>query len=169
MQASIASVPSFNELEESLAERFFNGLLVDFNTRFRAIKENRHFVYRIMVNFPVTIMRFDSDKQKIRAFYRGFSQKISIEAFIEEKCRPFKPRRFRHHLRKPIHFNIQLAKEAPTQARENSERSFTLDVSRGGCFAFSVQNWVRGDPVWIVPRELKDRTPIQGIVRHVTP
>ena len=49
------------------------------------------------------------------------------------------------------------------------ERSFTLDVSRGGCFAISTQKWTIGDLVWVVAQELHDRTPIRGIVRHTVP
>jgi len=168
LDVSITAIPSFSDVDATLAERFFNGLLVDFNTRFKAIKENRNFVYRIMEKLPVAILRLDEEKQKIKAFYRGFSQKISIEEFIDKKCRPFKLRRFRYHVRKPIHFNIYLSQEASVRNRAGNERSFTLDVSRGGCFAFSAQDWVRDDPVWIAARELKDKTPIRGVVRHVT-
>lgn len=165
----ISAIPSFSAVDGTLAKRFFNGLLVDFNTRFKAIKENRTFVYRVMEKFPVAILRLDREKQIIKAFYRGFSQKISIEEFIADKCRSFKPRRFRYHVRKPIHFNIHLCKEPSMDHKAGKERSFTLDVSRGGCFAFSAQDWVRDDPVWIVARELKAKTPIRGVVRHATP
>lgn len=168
LEVSITAIPSFHDVDATLAQRLFNGLLVDFNTRFKAIKENRNFVYRLMEKFPVAILRLDRETQKIKAFYRGFSQKISIEEFIEKKCRSFKPRRFRYHVRKSIHFNIHLCKEASRRGKAGNEKSFTLDVSRGGCFAFTVQDWVRDDPVWITARELRDKTPIQGVVRHVT-
>jgi len=168
-EVTITVVPSFNELDESLTERFFNGLLVDFNTRFKAIKENRNFVYGLMEKFPVALLRLDRDHREIKAFYRGFSQKISLEEFIKKKCRPFNPRRFRYHVRKPIHFNIHISKNDDVPGNEQNEQSFTLNVSQGGCFAFSVQTWVRDDPVWLVAQELMNKTPIRGIVRHATP
>ena len=169
LEASIEAIPAFDELDESLTNRYFNGLLVDFNTRFKAIKKNREFVYRIMEKFPVAILRLDREERNIKAFYRGFSQRISLEAFVAEKCRPFKPRRFRYHVRKRLHFNVRLSKSASLDDAASSEKSFTMDVSRGGCFVFSVQAWRRDDPVWMVAEELKDTAPLQGIVRHATP
>jgi Tfp pilus assembly protein PilZ len=48
---------------------------------------------------------------------------------------------------------------------EHCERTVTVDLSREGCFVFSVRDWKPGDSAWFTIKELRDNTPICGLVR----
>jgi hypothetical protein len=166
--ADITAVASFKNLDRSISENSYHGLMVDFNTQFKAVKENRDFVYRVMENFPVVLLRLDKEKNKIKAFYRSGTKSISLEDFIFKKCFRFKGRRFRYHERKPLHFNVTVSRNR-SMIGEECQRSSTLNVSRGGCFVFSTAKWEHGDEIWMTAKEMQNNSPARGEVRYVVP
>lgn len=168
LDADITAVSSFKNMDKSITDKRYHGLLVDFPTKFWAMKEDKEFVNNIMEKFPVLLLRLDKKNRKIKALYIGQTQTASLEDFINNQCRSFTPRRFRYRIRKQIHFNVTLSGD-PSMDEVNYERTTTIDVSRGGCFIFTVQKKKSGDDVWFVFEELNDQTPIYGIIRHVVP
>ena len=63
-----------------------------------------------------------------------------------------------------IHFNVLLPKTAGFN-EEGIRRTVTVNVSKGGCFIYSVDNLASDVEMMIVFKELEDQKPILGEVR----
>ena len=165
---NVVAVSSFFNLDQAITEKRYHGLLVDLPTKLNAAREDEEFVRNIIDKFPVASLNFDKKKQKIKALFYGQQRGRTLEDFINKECRYFAPRRFRYHVRKQIHFNLIVSKESSFK-EGHCERTVTIDVSRGGCFIFSINSWENGQDIWVIIKDLKDNTPIHGQVRHYVP
>ena len=164
---NVVAVPSFFNLDQAITEKRYHGLLVDLPTKLKATREDEEFVRNIIDKFPVAALNINK-KNQIKALFYGQKRGGTLESFIDKECRYFAPRKFRYHARKQIHFNLIVSKENSFK-EDDYERTATIDVSKGGCFIFSVQRWVKGQDIWFIIQELKDNTPIYGQVRHYRP
>lgn len=162
---NVTAVPSFKNQEKTVVEKRYHGLLVDLQTKFKAVKDDKEFIRNIMGKFPVAHLNIIKSTQEIRILYQGSRQNASIEDFLTQECSKFTPRRFRYHPRKPIHFNLILSSDIGF-IKGHHQRTATIDVSRGGCFIFSTGQWRESDDVWFIIKELKDNSPVHGRVRH---
>ncbi len=162
---NVIAVPSFKNLEKSVLEKRYHGLLVDLQTKFRAVKEDKEFIRNIMGKFPVAHLNIIKKTQEIKVLCQSGQRSASLENFIKEECSIFSPRRFRYFPRKSIHFNLILSSDIRFTDGHYT-RTATMDISRGGCFAFSAEQWVKGNDVWFIMKELQDNTPVYGQVRH---
>ncbi len=165
---NVVAVPSFFNLDQAITEKRYHGLLVDLQTKLKAAREDEEFVRNIVDKFPVAALNINKNNQNIKALSYGQQRGGTLEDFINKECRYFAPRRFRYHVRKQIHFNLIVSK-GNSFKEGDCERTATIDVSKGGCFIFSIQRWAMGQDIWFIIKELKDNAPIHGQVRHYVP
>ncbi len=163
VQVMVAS--SFKKLRRDVANQPFHGVLVDLATQIRALSEDKDFIYDILGNFPMAQLKLDKKTGKISSFLYGQRRGDFIEEFLYKECLPFKPRKLRRHVRKPIHFNVIFV-DAPDPNSENASRSITMNVSRGGCFIFSPDPFKHGEEIRFIFKEFDDEAPVKGIVRY---
>ncbi len=163
VRVTVAS--SFKKLSGDVADQLFHGVMVDLATKIRALNEDKDFIHNIIGNFPMAQLKLEKKTGKISVFLYGQTRGGFIEEFLYKECLTFKPRKFRSHARKPIHFNVVFI-DAPDLDSENASRSITMNVSRGGCFIFSAGSFNNGEEIRFVLKELDEDAPVKGIVRY---
>lgn len=159
----VTAVPSLKALNEEVKNLFFDGVAMDMATKIMALKNDREFIYTTLRKFPVAHLSLEKGTGKIRLFYPGQPPGATLKDFIDRECGTFTPRRLAHHIRKVLHFNVLLSRD-PEMA--DCEKTISVDVSEGGCFIFSAQEWSTGDMVWLKILELSDQDPIGARVRR---
>jgi len=127
------------------------------------MKQNRYSVYGLVENFPVSQLKINDETGEISCFHYSQKSGGTMLDFIHNECSNFVPRMIRSDARKAIHLNVVLYK---TEDASQPERSVTLNISKGGCFIFSAQEWEEGSEAWMHFMELKDSTLISGQIRH---
>ena len=161
----VETVPSFGKLHKMMIENCYNGVMVDLRTKMKASNEEKDLVHDVFEQFPVAQLNFDEKTGQIRSLHYGRTGKgESLESFIKEECRSFIARPIRSSIRKKIHFNVLLSKTGDF-ATEGIDRTVTMNVSKGGCFIYSVDDLQSDAKVMMVFKELEDQKPILGEVR----
>ena len=148
-----------------MTENRYNGVMVDLRTKLKASNEEKELVHDAFEQFPLAQLNFEEKTGQIRSLHYGRAGKSeSLESFIKEACRSFTARLIRSSRRKMIHFNVLLPKTAGFN-EEGIRRTVTVNVSKGGCFIYSVDNLASDVEMMIVFKELEDQKPILGEVR----
>jgi len=161
----VDTVPSFSELHKMLCENYYNGVMVDFRTKMKASNKEKELVHDVFEQFPVAQLNFEEKTGSIRSFhYSRESKGETLESFIKEECRSFIARPIRSSIRKIIHFNVILSNTGDF-TKEGIDRTVTMNVSKGGCFIYSVDDLQTDANVMMVFKELEDQKPILGEVR----
>ncbi len=163
LDAKVTAVTSLKGLNEEIKNLFFNGVVMDMPTKIMALKNDREFIYTTLRKFPVAHLTLGKETGKIRLFYPGQPPGATLKDFIDGECRTFAPSRLAQHIRKVLHFNVLLSRD-PEMV--DCEKTISVDVSEGGCFIFSAQEWARGDMVWLKILELAHHDPIAARVRR---
>ncbi len=159
----VTAAPSLKGLSEKVKDLFLNGVVMDMPTKIMALKNDREFIYTTLRKFPVAHLTLGKKTGKIRLFYPGQPPGATLKDFVCGECRAFTPRRLAHHIRKVLHFNVLLSRH---REMADCEKTVSVDVSEGGCFIFSAQEWVKGDMVWLKIMELSHDDPIGARVRR---
>lgn len=161
----VDTVSSFNELYKLLTNNHYNGVLLDLKTKIKEQKENKQLVYEILERFPLVQLNFDEKTKIIRSLYFGQSVGSgTIEEFVNEECRSFEARPIRSNERKQIYFNVIIIKNGHL-SEDDIDRTVTIDVSKGGCFIYSTDNWEINNRISIKIKELENSAPILCEVR----
>ncbi len=157
-------VSSLKETDRTLMDLSYHGVMIDMRTKMEILKDDNELIYTALRKFPVAHLNLGSKTREIRLFYPGQKPGATLEDFVDQKCRSFAPRVLASRFRKLIHFNVILSdnKEFKT---DHYEKTVTVDVSKEGCFVFSIKDWKQGDSVWLSIKELRDNTPICALVR----
>ena len=169
LEADVDTVSSFGELHRALIHTSYHGVMIDLVTKVRAKKVEKELFHQILELFPVVQLNTEDKSGKIRTLY--FGQSVgggTLEKFIHEECRSFLPRKIRSSLRKRIHFNVTMSK-SDDFAEEEIEKTVTIDISQGGCFIYSINEWEGRQIAWLIINELNDSTPIPCEVRWRIP
>ncbi|ACM18628.1 PilZ domain protein [Geotalea daltonii FRC-32] len=158
---------SFRHLSSMVRKEAYNGMIVDMLTLVRAGKDEKRIAYELMNFFPATHVKWDTRHKSISLSLLGqMSETESVAAlrtFIEEKCRPFRSRRLRMYPRKELILNILLSPD-PSFPEGLTEKTFTVNVSKGGCFLHTVGPLENGQTVWLKIHEFSDQTPIKAVI-----
>ena len=118
--------------------------------------------------YPLVQLRWNRNLNRISTFAMGRSNPGgTLATFIEQECRTFRPRPIRSFERIQVHYNV-LMKNA-TASDNGYGRSITVDVSKGGCFLYTVGTWQTGERVRLGFKELQDQHVMEGEVRRVQP
>ena len=157
-------VSSLKKTDRALMDLSYHGVMVDMRTKMKILKDDNELVYTALRKFPVAHLNLERKTGAIRLFYPGQKTGATLEDFVNRECASFTPRILSSGVRKQIHFNVVLSENKEFSA-EHCERTVTVDISREGCFVFSVRDWEPGDSVWLSIKELHDDTPICALVR----
>ena len=165
----VDTVSTFWELRSAIIETPCHGVMVDLKAKIKSSKEEKEFAHEILELYPVVQVKWEPDTGEIRTLYFGQAKGGgTLEEFIENECGSFKPRAIRTSHRKKIHYNVILSKESGI-SQNAVEKTVTMDVSKGGCFIYSGDEWQVSSNAWLIIKELEDDTPIRSVVRWAIP
>ncbi|WP_243374263.1 PilZ domain-containing protein [Geotalea sp. SG265] len=164
---SYDAATSFHLLSDMVREEAYNGIIIDMLTLVRAGKDEKKLAYELMNFFPTTHIKWDTRTKVISLSMLGeMSPPEAITAlnrFIDERCRPIGARRLRMHPRRDVALQIQLSTD-PGFPEAGTDRTFTVNISREGCFLHTTRPVETGDTVWLKIQGMADQTPIKGTV-----
>jgi len=167
--AQVDSASTFSDLRNLLCGHSYNGVMVDLKTKVKASHDDKDLLHDLLEQFPLAQLKFEEATGAIRSLNVGQARgNETVEAFINEECRPFPARPIRSSVRKNIHFNALISKNG-TPSEEGGIQTVTMNVSQGGCFLYSTEYWEIGGKVSIIFRGLEDQRPITGEVRWQVP
>ncbi len=157
-------------LRGPVAERPFNGLLLDLATWIRCPAQKRGPLQGVLERFPVLRLLYNPEQGGMRGVTLGgtVQQARDLEAFLLEQCAGFTPRSFRMAERQAAICNV-LTLEQPDQPPAEGQRAVTRNVSEAGCFLISCRDFAQGQQLWLVFKELADHEPIAATVRWTQP
>ncbi len=162
-------VSSCQEMFDSMARTPYSGALLDFMTKMKSSSSEKKVLSEISETFPMMIVKPAPEPGRIQTFsFSDIKNITTIENFIEKECRNYKPRIIRASEKKNLVFNV-IVSDNPKFSGGLLERTVTVTVSASGCFVFSVNERTPDSVVWIVFREMEDKTPIKAVVRDVLP
>ena len=164
----VDTVSSFADLIDAMLKTPYQGIMVDVVTSLKANREEKGISQEILSAFPLMQLRWDQQTNRIQTISNGASSSSTLAHFIAYDCQPFKPRTVRADSRKYINFNVEIYKDEDLNP-SNMERSVTVNVSKSGCFLYSVGNWTGISKIWLVVHELEDKTPIVGEIHWRQP
>ena len=143
----------------------YNGLLVDLKTKVKASDRAKAVIHDAVDQLPVVQLKWDPKSNQVRSFHFGRSRASgTLESFINEECRGFEARPLRKSARRPAHFNIQLLKPG-NPVEQAPIQTVTVNVSIGGCFIYTIDDYEIDSEIRMVMKELDDQTPVAGTVR----
>lgn len=162
-------VSSCQEMFENMAKNAYCGALLDFFAKMKSSSSEKKVLEEISESFPMLIVKNSPDHGGIQAF--GFSdvkKGDTLEGFIEKECLTAKPRIIKASERKNLIFNVIIS-DNPRFSGGFMEKTVTVNVSSGGCFVFSVNERPLDSNIWIIFREIEDKTPIKAVVKEIIP
>ena len=163
IQVDIVESPA--RIFTKMTGRAYNGLLVDLKTKIKASDRAKAVIHDAVDQIPVVQLKWDPKNNQVRSFHFGRSRNSgTLESFINEECRQFEARPLRKSARRPAHFNIQLYRTG-NDADNSPALTVTVNVSIGGCFIYTIDDYEIDSEITMVIKELEDQTPIVGTVR----
>lgn len=158
-------VTTFKELYYSMEKVPYNGILIDLATKTKAPHDDLGLVENVLGNFPVLYLKWEEQTKSIKTYYPG-QQLVGgdLGDFVGKQCCSFDARTISTEKRLGFHHCILLSKDSAFR-EGNIERTITLNVSEGGCFIFTNQEWEIRSNVWIIVKGISDESPIIGGVR----
>ncbi|WP_432736539.1 PilZ domain-containing protein [Maridesulfovibrio sp. FT414] len=160
---------SLRDISDVHSQVKYNGFLIDVPTLLRSGAADKAEANLLIDNFPVLRLNYQSSGG-IRGIPTGRFSGISgdLKHFVSEQCANFPARSLRGTKRANKVLNVILNMDLNSPG-SRIEKSVTLNFSTEGGFFFSVANWKKGDYVWIIVKELEDKTPIKSQVQWVVP
>lgn len=142
----------------------FNGLIIDLPMYVKATYMEKVHIDESIHAMPSAVINFKDKSAHILMIECRYGIAKSIEDLIEV-CSSHQPRVVYPRDRIDIHLNARLSISRPLSG--DAERTCTMNVSKGGCFLFTVNcdRFEPGMPVYFEFPVLKDRTLIVGKVR----
>jgi len=163
--ARIDVASSFDDFYKAIVKTSYNGILIDMPTKIITLRNDKERVEVILELYPVARLTFNEKSGQLCVFYSNqITEGGTLDDFLTQHCRSFTERTIRSDRRRDIIFNVILSK-TKNVSDENSERTVTMNISRGGCFIFSTGGWEVNNDAWFIIKELTDQTPIRGQVR----
>lgn len=158
------------DLRGLVAERPYNGILLDLATWIRCPAQKRGKLQGVLERFPVLRLLYNPEQGGMRGVTLGgtVQQARDLEAFLREQCAGFPPRSFRMVERQSAICNVLLL-DGPGQDLDKGQRAVTSNVSEAGCFLISCREFQQGEHLWLVFKELADHEPIAATVRWLQP
>jgi hypothetical protein len=159
---------SFAEMSSLAIENSYNGLLVDILTLVRSSKEEKVIAYECFNLYPVMRVKWDLKKKQINLspLEQAFSPDTAsaLKFFVESRCYPFTARPLRRYNRKNYNLSVLLSCDG-SFTEEDSLKTFSLNISRGGIFLHVTQQFAVGQSVWLRFAEFADLAAVQATVR----
>ncbi|MFH1035370.1 MAG: PilZ domain-containing protein [Pseudomonadota bacterium] len=169
-RAQVDSAATMTEFLELLRRQAYHGLLLDIPTQIKSPGKERDELAVILARFPTARLNWRPETELISVLVLGASTSgdYTLNDFIENQCRHFRSAPVRSENRIDINLNLLLFRQ-PSDDPALAERTVTLDISWGGCFILTGQDWPLGTRAWMVLKELPGWRPIQLEVRWAQP
>ena len=168
LDVKVDTASSFKELHQFMEQTRYNGILVDLITKIKTSGAEIAWANEVLEQFPVIQLKWDPKASRINTLLLGQSKGLGdLDYFIKEQCRRFSARPIRTDVRKKVHFNVILNKSE--LAPNKGIPTITMDVSKGGCFIYTVAKHELNAHVLFTIKELSDPKPINGEVRWKRP
>ena len=171
MGVSFDTVTSLTELEESLKQQTYNGILMDVVAKLKGTGMEKEKIHQILDSgvFPVVRLKWDAKRKQIHSMVdETHNEADDLTYFINRMCRSPEARSARAHPRFPLQFNLLLAK-SPAGLDKNPERTVTVNISQSGMYIYTRRKWSKGDKVWFTIKEFDDDAAICGSVEWFLP
>ena len=165
MGVQVDEISSFREIHKLMSENSYNGVIVDFRTKMKVTGNEKELALDILEQFPFAQVNFEEETGIINLLCYDQTNNRTLKEFVDIKCGSFNARPIRLFARKDNHFNIKLSNVSDFSEKE-LYRTVTINVSQGGCFIYSIDNWEIRTNVFIVIKELYDKRPILCEVRR---
>jgi hypothetical protein len=164
-ECEIAS--NITEMKQKMRKMPFNGMILDVLTAVRSSLKDKINIQNIAEVYPILRVRWDATAGELRGLVIGnlINKENPLKDFLDKFCHSRSARIFRMNKRYPVHFNV-LASKDKNCAGNQTEKTVTLDISKGGCFLISTQCWQGVDYAWLRFLEISDPTPIQVVIRR---
>ncbi len=167
IDVEVSLISSFIEIQTLLSEDSYNGVVVDLKTKMKATADEKELALDLLEQFPFAQLNLEIKTGTIKLLcYDQMMNVRTLKDFVDIVCTSFIPRAIRLHARKENNFNILLSRTSDFPENE-TEHTVTIDISKGGCFIYSIGNWEINTNVQIVINEINDRSPILCEVRRV--
>jgi Tfp pilus assembly protein PilZ len=160
----LAFASTMRNLRDILFEQSCSGILLGITSLVGIDQASKSFGQSLEHVYPVARIRWNrSDGSfSLMSFRNG---RVDTLADFIAICSNVSPRRLRSWERLPKTLNVMISSD-PDLA--NAMRAFTTNISLGGCFLHTSQEWNVGDPVFIQIQELSSQSIIDGnVVRYV--
>ena len=167
---AIETYASIDELKKGCQGKHYAGLMIDMWTHVGAPHADKEFVYSLDRIFPILYIGDQDEKpsgfQSVADWRSSRQHEFSIlEDYLNNQCRPMKPRGIRSAVRKQLFFSAQVRfGERKTPIRTN-----TWNVSPQGCFLIASEEYASGAPVWLSIADLSDTSAIAGEIKWSRP
>ena len=169
LDVKVDSVSNFRQLEKKMLKTAYQGVLVDLKTKIKGIKKKKVLAYQILEQFPVAQLRQDEQTRHIHTLYYGKSKNHgTLEDFIQNGCKPFAPRTLRAFPRARIHLNVRLSQPDRFSGKQ-TVKSVTADISKGGCFLFTVEEFDLKKNIFLIFEDLSEPARISAEIRWIKP
>lgn len=104
----------------------------------------------------------DTDKLYVLGDCQYASSRQGIEAFVSE-CQDFSPPAMRIGARRRATLPVLLSRDF-TDPKAVVEATMTLNISRVGCFVFTVAAWERGEQGWLIFDDVDPRPVLVRVI-----
>lgn len=171
MGVSFDTVTSLTELEASLQQQTYNGILMDVATMLKGMGQEKEKIHQLLDSgeFPVVRLKWDTKRKKILSMVdQAHDETDDLTYFINHMCRSSNTGSTRVHPRFPLQFNLLLA-ESPEGLKKDPERTVTVNISQNGMYIYSRRKWSKDDQVWLTIKEFDDDAAICGSVEWYLP
>ncbi len=143
----VASDPG--EVLDNLRQGTFSGIVFDEPTLLREGRYDMALLRDLSERYPAIHVMFDPDTDVLHVLgSRHYpSSQEGLVAFLRE-CRDFSPLRMRLGQRMDVFLPVLLFRRSDG-GRMDPEPAMTLNLSRHGCFVYTVSAWENGEEAWL--------------------
>lgn len=138
-----------------------NGIMVDMPTYMRSSEEEKQLLAELVGLFPALRLKCHEPSGEIRTlpFGTAYPGPNTPAFFVQNYCAVFHQRTIRTCERSLQNLPALLTM-TPPQEDGTSTRTATANVSQGGCFLITFEQWAVGDQGWLILPMLEDPTQI---------
>jgi hypothetical protein len=150
------------------------GFIIDLETILKESPEDKTLLHELIERFPaVQISRIDGKKHVKGAISdKNLYNRELFDYFVKDFCIHFIPRGIRKQKRQNVFLNVCLDFSFTFNKKASAEKPFktnTLDATGEGAFISGAIDVKKGDKLHLVLNELKDKSPIECMVKWIQP
>lgn len=150
------------EISDRLIREYYHGFIVDSYYLSKIPSLEKPILSKYFKIIMTSRIIFDKTNEVILIVENG--ENITLSEYLE-KCKINGPRKLRTDPRLPINLNVILSEKKFTKDKSSNFKTFTFNLSRGGCFLYANKSYKIGKKVYLRIMELKDKTPVIAIVK----
>lgn len=142
---------------------YFNGFLVDVFARARAKIGEKAILRDLEEGFPTLVLRRSAHQGVVfMAFNAAIKNRKSLVSYLEH-CHGLGPRTLRFERRKEMYVPLMVSLDGRDFGDQN--RTFTMNISAGGCFIFTTRRFEIGQVIYVKMHGVSDCAPVPVEVR----